>query len=239
VNKVLTQVNGKYICFQDADDWSHPERIAKQVTFLQANQDVGICFTGYCKIINNKPIQQRNIALTNAELKQEFLNFRKHRKVKFQPTNCPSMMITRDVLLKTKGYHPYFKGRVAEDIHWIYRILKVTNGITLHEPLYYYLVRENSFTGIQHKGEKIKYAYSWQLLELIIEYDIEKNIDLLLDSNKALLQQIELQACEMALSEKINEYNQVVSSFENSASFKLGKMLLTPFHLVKKLKNVE
>jgi hypothetical protein len=145
------------------------------------------------------------------------------------------MMISREVLLKTKGYSPYFSGRVAEDIQWIYRILKDFKGITIHEPLYNYRLRKGSFSDIQSTGSNAKYAYSWQLLSKIIHKDVYERIDVLTFENKELLHKLELEACEEALVKTTQLLNETRLIYENSTSYKFGKLLLTPFHALKNL----
>jgi hypothetical protein len=146
------------------------------------------------------------------------------------------MMITRDVLINTKGYHEYFRGRVAEDIHWIYRILKVYNGITIEEPLYHYNIREDSFTNIQVTGKNAKYAYSWHLLSKIIHKDIYEGINVLEKENNCELIKLELLACEEALVERIVSSQKLKESYDKSMSYRLGKFLLKPLHIFKKCK---
>jgi hypothetical protein len=143
-------------------------------------------------------------------------------------------MISKEVLLKTKGYSAYFSGRVAEDVQWIYRILKDFKGIAIDQLLYNYRLREGSFTHIQSTGTNAKYAYSWQLLSKIIHKDIYEGIDVLAPENKELLDQLELEACEEALVKTIKFLNDTRSVYENSTSFKLGKLLLKPWFLLKK-----
>lgn len=43
LNKGLSLAKGKYVARMDADDISLPERIEKQVAFMEANPDIGIC----------------------------------------------------------------------------------------------------------------------------------------------------------------------------------------------------
>ena len=43
LNKGIELAKGKYIVRMDADDISIPDRIEKQVAFLEKNPDVGIC----------------------------------------------------------------------------------------------------------------------------------------------------------------------------------------------------
>jgi glycosyltransferase involved in cell wall biosynthesis len=43
LNKGIQLCTGKYIVRMDADDISHPERIQKQVEFMESNPEIGIC----------------------------------------------------------------------------------------------------------------------------------------------------------------------------------------------------
>lgn len=236
VNEVLLQTQGDYIVFQDADDWSEPTRIEKELDEFLKNPDLGICFTSY-KYVAKKITEPGKIALTNEELQNEFLNYTYKKKPATSPTICATMMISKLVLENTGGYHPYFAGRVGEDIQWIYRILKTYKGITLNEALYNYTIRQGSLTQISVSGKNAKYAYSWQLLSKIIYKDVHEGIDLLAPSHADLLRKIELEACEDALVEKITLLNETRLLYENSTSFKLGKLILSPWRLLKSKKN--
>lgn len=233
VNEVLKKVSGDYIAFQDADDWSAPERLDLQLNQFIKDPQLGICFTNY-RYVGSRTFLPGKISLTNDELKNEFLNFN-HNRIETSPTNCPTMMISREALNKTGGYDPYFSGRVAEDIQWIYRILKDFKGITLGRQLYNYRLRKDSFTDIQSTGANAKYAYSWQLLSKIIHKDVYEGMDLLANENKELLNRMELEACEEALVQTTRLLNETRSLYENSTSFRLGKLLLMPFRVLKNL----
>jgi glycosyltransferase involved in cell wall biosynthesis len=43
----LFLARGEYIAIQDADDWSHPERLERQVAFLQENSEIDLVGTNY------------------------------------------------------------------------------------------------------------------------------------------------------------------------------------------------
>ena len=135
VNDVLKKVKGDFICFQDSDDWSEPKRIEKQVQQFLEIQELGICFTGYNRS-GDKKDSPFPISLSNEDLRDEFLDFGNKRNKHYHATCCPSMMINRTVLKDFPGYDLYFTGRVGEDIHWIYRILKKHKGQTINEYLF-------------------------------------------------------------------------------------------------------
>ncbi|HEX8279048.1 MAG TPA: glycosyltransferase family A protein, partial [Segetibacter sp.] len=232
VNEVLKVAKGNLIAFQDADDWAEPTRIEEQVKQFLLNPKLGICFTNYT-VVGEKKFVPKRIALTDEELKDEFLEFFNKKNKSFAATSCPTMMITEEVLRATSGYHPYFAGRVAEDIHWIYRILKKYSGTTINKALYNYHIREGAFTQIQVSGTKAKYIYAWHLLSKIISKDHQENIDLLAPENSDELKRLELVACEEALVEKTTGLLELQLNYEKSASYRLGKLLLSPLHLIK------
>jgi len=234
-NEVLQKVNGDFIAFQDADDWSEPERIEQQVKAFLEDPELGICFTNF-RYVGNKIYSPTKISLTDSDLKKEFFDFLLINE-NTASTTCATMMISKEVLKKTGGYHPYFKGRVAEDTHWVYRILKDFKGKTIDKVLYNYLIREGSFTQIQSKGTNSKYAYSWQLLSKIIHKDRYEGINVLAPENTEILKRLELEACEQALLENIKLLNETKKNYENSFSFRIGKFITTPIQLIKNIMN--
>ena len=233
VNNVLKKVKGDFICFQDADDFSYPARIEKQLNAFATDPDLGICFTGY----NYSSIKDRSakrIALTDAELRNEFLSFGLDtKKEEWMPTLCATMMITKQALQATNGYHPYFAGRVAEDIHWVYRILKHYKGGTVADILYQYCFRAGSFMHVHSCGLNAKYIYSWKLLSKIIYKDMQQQQDVLAPENGLVLKALELEACEEMLVEKTQLVFDTRDIYEKSRSFKLGRWLLYPWRLIK------
>lgn len=233
VNEALKLASGAYIAFQDADDWSDNTRLEKQVNEFREDAGLGICFTGY-RFEGKKSCDVGRIALSNDELRDEFLQFGYKANSQFNATTCATMMITREVLERTKGYDEYFKGRVGEDIHWIYRILKSFRGKTIPSPLYHYNLRDESFTGMQSGGKNVKAAYSWQLLCHIIEKDVVENIDVLSPEHNTLLQQLELRSCEEALLKSIDEKIRLVNTYENSNSLKVGRKITGLFGFLKR-----
>ena len=197
---------------------------------------LGICFTNY-RYVGDKSKIPGKIALTNEELRDEFLEFGNKKNIDFDATNCPTMMIPKKVLDKTGGYNPYFNGRVAEDIEWIYRILKDFKGTTIDKVLYNYRTRKGSLTDISFSGTNAKFAYSCQLLSRIINKDIHESFDVLDPANKEELLKLELEACEEKLNDTLKLLIDTRNTYENSFSFKLGKFILKPWKLFRSIKN--
>jgi glycosyltransferase involved in cell wall biosynthesis len=236
VNTALQKAKGDFIAFQDADDWSEEVRIEEQMKFFNLFPSLGICFTGY-RYATDKLHQDLRLSLTDEELRDEFIMFGRRKLGGLSPTMCATMMITREVLNKTKGYHPFFSGRVAEDIHWVYRILKEFKGSTVNKILYNINQREGSLTEKQLNGKNAKAAYTWKLLSKIIYRDYEKNIDVLEPIYENELRSLELEACEEELVERIFLNNKLQTTYETSMRYRLGKLLLSPYSYLKLIKH--
>lgn len=56
LNKALDVVRGDYYCLQDADDISHPDRLARQVAFLDAHPELAGVFAGYELLVDGVPM---------------------------------------------------------------------------------------------------------------------------------------------------------------------------------------
>lgn len=59
LNALLDRVGGDYYVLQDADDISRPDRIARQVEYLERHPETAGCFTGYDLIIGGRHLAPR------------------------------------------------------------------------------------------------------------------------------------------------------------------------------------
>ncbi len=237
VNKAISVASGEYIAFQDADDWSEPQRIEMQIEHLAKNSDCGLCFTNFdIRTEQNVIIPEKGkLRTTPEELMEEFTNFTKSENaLLYKPTQCTTILGKSELFKAVGGYDAYFAGRVAEDVHMVYRMLKQTKAIALNKNLYHFIRATNSLTVNQFAGKNAKAAYSWPLLAKIIEHD-KLGIDVLLPENETLLKQIELEACEESLVKLIQEKNTLQMAYELSTTFRVGRAILWPLRLIKKM----
>jgi glycosyltransferase involved in cell wall biosynthesis len=135
VNEALKKVNGDFICFQDADDWSDPTRIEKQVKRFFENRELGICFTGYKNIgiHNHTP---SSIALSNEDLRDEFIDFGHKKNKYFHATCCASMMISKDILIdicNSRNYDQLSQSKASSQIMSIQKMLQTANATSTGE----------------------------------------------------------------------------------------------------------
>lgn len=128
-NKLFSLAKGDLITFQDADDWSDPQRIASQVEVFDKNPNIGICGT-WAKYYtgDGKPFKEKKPAIDHDTILERIYN---------ESQFCgASIMIKREVL-QTAGYYKVFFDRIGnEDYDWSMRIIEQYQATNIPEFLY-------------------------------------------------------------------------------------------------------
>ena len=57
-NRGVAESHGSYLQFLDADDWLHPEKIARQVDILEADPCVGLVYCDFFTVVNGSEITE-------------------------------------------------------------------------------------------------------------------------------------------------------------------------------------
>jgi glycosyltransferase involved in cell wall biosynthesis len=113
LNKGINLARGKYIARMDADDWSFPYRLEKQIDFMESNPEV--------------VISGGSIDITNSKL--EHINYRKYplddvgaRKIifRYSPFAHPVVMYRTEYVKIAGLYYQYFF--LAQDYDLYFRI---------------------------------------------------------------------------------------------------------------------
>lgn len=143
LNEGIFSAKGKYIAIQDADDYSLPDRLKKQVEFLENNPDIDVLGTAYIRydsIRNEKYV--RTYPLCDREIKQEMC--------KYIPICQGSMMVRTEMICSVGGYNTQCKD--AEDLDLWVRCGNNIKFANLPEPYYVYdLTLSNSFFHSNYK----------------------------------------------------------------------------------------
>ena len=113
-NAGIGLAQGDYITGQDDDDWSHPERVARQVEVLHADRSLAGTRSRSVTVLEN--------------LVNERPGYPAHRP------NASSLMFRRDLAVELGGFLPVRKGADSE---FHFRLEAYTGGpvVTLNEPL--------------------------------------------------------------------------------------------------------
>lgn len=145
LNNMISQANGKYIARMDADDISLPERIEKQVAFLEQNINFSFCGTNACHIDENGKIVDKSVLPETYEDNKFFLKF-------YSTFYHPTVMIRSDVYKKNLYDQEFL---YAEDYElWIRLIFKQNlKGFNLNERLFLYRIFNNQ-SSEKHRKEQ-------------------------------------------------------------------------------------
>ncbi|TVP86780.1 MAG: glycosyltransferase family 2 protein [Alkalicoccus sp.] len=135
-NLALKQAEGKFVTVNDADDWSHPEKIEKQVKHLLANKN----------IVGNMSQQARMF--------EDLSLHRRARPGEFLFNNMSSFMFRREKVLKKLG--SWDKVRFAADSEFIFRVRRIFGEQSVVElatgPLSFQRQSDQSLTGNEAFG---------------------------------------------------------------------------------------
>jgi glycosyltransferase involved in cell wall biosynthesis len=145
-NTAIKNAKGRYIAFLDSDDLWHPEKLEKQIKFMQDN-DYAFTYTNYQKMTESGELIDE-IVKSPSEL-----DYKKALHTNY--IGCLTAMY--DTKKIGKIYMPEIRKRQDYGL-WL-KILKQVNGHGLNENLAYYRVRDNSVS-----SDKINLLkYNWKL----------------------------------------------------------------------------
>lgn len=146
LNKMVLLAKGKYIARMDADDISLPERIEKQVEFLEKKSDIAFCGTNAIIIDENSKKTGKTSLPITAEDNKFFLQF---YATFFQPT-----VMIRSEIYKQNLYDEDFL--YAEDYELWARLIfsEKLKGANLPEKLFEYRIF-NAQSSLVHQEKQI------------------------------------------------------------------------------------
>jgi len=112
LNRGIRLAKGKYIARMDADDWSYPDRLQKQIKYMDSNPQVGIS-GGSMEVCDNnlKKISSRTYNLKDEEIRKNIF--------RYSPFSHP-LVIYRSDIIKNINYNTYLYD--AEDYDLYFRI---------------------------------------------------------------------------------------------------------------------
>ena len=154
LNRGLAQCRARWIARMDADDRALPNRLERQLSFVNANPDV-ITTSSLAYYMDT---QGRRIGATTSDLTTR-ADFDRHI-AKADPITLihPGALMRRDVVVEVGGYRAEFNP--AEDIDLWARLSE--RGLLLVQPecLMEYRVHSASAMGQQHQKARLKHEWA-------------------------------------------------------------------------------
>ena len=157
LNKSLEFARGRYIARMDADDISLPERLDRQLAFMENNKDVGVLGTGI-KIID----ATGEVIKTPKLPKGNFTNYLRKKNLFVHGT----LMFRKDSLDMVSGYNQEMK--LAQDYELLLRLSEKVRIFCLPECLYLLRRHKQSisfakcFTQIYYTTLAKKFFFKWK-----------------------------------------------------------------------------
>lgn len=157
-NLAMEVSSGEYLAFLDADDTWHPEKLEKQIAFMEPN--LGFSFTSYNLIDENgnkfgKPIDSKQTGPITYE----------HLLKKKVVLGCSTVILKKKSVGKIQM--PLLK--TGQDYATWLMILKAgTNAHLLNVPLTNYRIRRNSLS----RNKLKKTAQTWKIFREIEQLDL-------------------------------------------------------------------
>lgn len=193
INLLFSKVESEIVAFQDADDYSHPDRFQKQINCIINNPELALVGTGYAVVDTRDKIVRNGVVESDPEIIGKKLPdgnvFQK-----------PSIMFKSEVLDVIGGFREEFLelGNISEDYDWLLRAshqFKMGN-VNYKEPLYYYRSVNTAMTKgfnnpLQFLGEEVaKYLYRQRIalgVDSIDKGDLEEIKSLIENLKKPFL----------------------------------------------------
>ncbi len=189
-NRGLKMAKGKYICVMDADDIAHPEKISKQLEFMEKNPGYLAAGTDIEFFTGNTPVSRFERLRNPEEIKVNLL--------KDNVCTHPTLMVRKKVftnygILYSEDYH------YSADYDLMLQISRVGAITNLPEFLLQYRVHPNQISSTKRE-EQIMYADHIRLKQLD-DLKIHPSIDEVM-IHLSLMKSLPLPESKLVLAEK-------------------------------------
>ncbi|UFH59369.1 glycosyltransferase family 2 protein [Sulfurovum mangrovi] len=146
-NRAIEEAQGRYIAFLDADDLWMPQKLEKQIAFMQ-KENIALSYTGYYRFEQSKDQIKDEITVP---LKVDY-----HELLKQNIIGCLTAVYDTGILGKVTM--PLIRKRQDFGL-WLKILKEVPYAYALQEPLAYYRIHTDSISS----NKIITSKYNWKL----------------------------------------------------------------------------
>lgn len=161
-NKLASISNGEFLTFQDADDWSEPNRLQLLLEKFASNENLS-CIGSFVNVVDDEGnfLKQLDYKLERKDILNDMLG---------RTIDCfnSSMMFKRTVYEKIGLYHLYFDRIGSEDYYWFGLVATNFNVGNIPNALYNYRINPTSVS--REKLPIPKKQMSGELATLFFRY---------------------------------------------------------------------
>jgi glycosyltransferase involved in cell wall biosynthesis len=183
LNVGLGHCRATFVARHDSDDWSEPDRLSRQVSFLNEHPDVGLVGSQICAHMSNgKTLWLSRLPIEHAGIKAAFPQFNPF---------CHGAVVYRLHLAESiNGY----RGRFAcsQDYDFFWRLSEVTRVRNLAQVLYHYRYGGSSISS-QRAADQATVAAATRVLARM-RMSGREDVDLAFDEAKKALASVDLAA---------------------------------------------
>ena len=154
LNRGLRLARGTWIARQDADDWSGPERLERQMEYFEEHPDTTVLGTGaWTHQQDGCPLWPMRLPTAHADILS--------RLPRGNPFVHGSVMFPRAATSSAGGYREEF--RCSQDYDFLWRLAERGNAANLAEPLYHYRYTSGSVSA----GRAAEQARAHRAIQLL------------------------------------------------------------------------
>jgi glycosyltransferase involved in cell wall biosynthesis len=175
LNYGLTLARGEWIARQDADDWSASRRIERQMEFLSAHPEIGLCGTAaWTHQQDGRVLTQARMPCKDEEIRAAFW--------KGNPFTHGSAIFRTALARRAGGYREEFP--CSQDYDFFWRLSELTGVANLSEPLYHYRYSAGAVSARKAELQASAHRATRKLAEMRREGKPE-NVSLALEESQA------------------------------------------------------
>lgn len=158
LNAGIELATQKYIWRHDADDISLPNKLEKEIAFLEANPEYGLCATQVAFMSENSKVAFNFRMPHNSVFEgQSFLLVERKHFNPYCPITHGTVLVRTDLMRRLNGYRKEFI--TSEDIDAWLRLIQISKAAVLNEVLSFHRISSKSATQIHGwKNEYLKHV---------------------------------------------------------------------------------